>query len=199
MMRFRTVVVAVLLVGVVAVSGACATSSGENGTESVAHASTSQRATPPDDTEIAVACGLDIVRELGDEAYYPSRVNAIAASLEYHRTLGETAIQESTHLPYAMYVELLEAALQQLPEHERELGAADSLKMTVTDDGRVLGTVEVSPNFNGRYGLTGLAFAPLDTALCDEYDVGDFEEWCPPKQDPRRWQMERERQVARSG
>lgn len=36
MMRFRTVVVAVLLVGVVAVSAACATSSRESGTESVA-------------------------------------------------------------------------------------------------------------------------------------------------------------------
>lgn len=75
-----------------------------------------------------------------------------------------------------MYVELLEVALQQLPEHERKLGAADSLKMTVTDDGRVLGTVEVSPNFTGRYGLTGLAFSPRDTALCDEYYVGDLEE-----------------------
>ncbi|QKJ18958.1 ATP-binding protein [Microbacterium hominis] len=175
MMRLRTMGAAVMLAGVIAVSAACATSGGETGMEPVAQASPSPRATPPNDTEIAVACGLDVVRELADEAYYPSRADAIAASLDYHRTMG-TAVQESTHLPYALYVELLEAALQQLPEHEREVDAVDTLSMTVTDDGREVGTVEVSPNINGRYGLTGLGFAPRDTALCDEYYVGDFEE-----------------------
>lgn len=174
MRSIRLVMTAASLVAVLAVSAGCATPTGEIGAESEGASSSGPRTTPPTDTEIAVACGLDIVRELAPEGYHPTRADALTALIKDYRNLGAETIQESTHLPYALYVELLEAALKQLPEHERGLEPTASLRMEVVSGGSALGAVEISPNFHNRYGLTMLAFAAHDPALCEEFYAGDF-------------------------
>ncbi len=175
MNSIRTALLATVLVGVLTGAVGCATP-GETrpgSIDAMVEQTLAPERTPPTETELAIACGLDIVRELAEEGFYASRAEAIQATLEWHISVGAETIQESTHLPHSLYIDLLAAALEQLPERERELGPDDNLRMNVTKDGVVIGMVEISPDFHTRYGLTALGFAAADPGVCEESYVGD--------------------------
>jgi len=166
--RSRITAASLLLIGALLGVAGCA----QNQTE-LLPADSQESREPPSDTELAIACGLDIVRELDTDGYFESRAAAISANLDWYAKFDSSSIQESTNLPYSLYSDLLALALGQLASAERELGPEDNLQMSVMKDGVEVGVIEVSPNADGRFGVTALGFAPADPSLCAEYYVGD--------------------------
>lgn len=168
----RGLLVVTMLISLLASASGCAPST-EAGVGSVRETTQSPPSqTPPTETEIAIACGVEIVRELASDGYFASRTEAITANLDWHVGLGPDSVQESTHLPNRLYIELYTEALIQLPASEEGLQRNSDLQLAVVKNGVELGTVEISLNAEGRYGITAIGFPATDSRLCEQHGDG---------------------------
>lgn len=137
-MKLRQPATAVLLVACLVGLGGCATTSVEESRNEGAVPGASAK---PSSSEIAVACGLTRTLELTAEGYHATRQEALTLALEEIRARDEET--DISGIPLKRFVDLLTAALAQLPEAQRDHAKDDLIQIHVVKDGREFGVVEV--------------------------------------------------------